>query len=414
MSAEQRKRQLETLPEEQIQQIFIPLLKDVTDIHIPVRISSVEKIGQGQFSFGFKVLVETSGTTYPFFIKTERDRDEDESGLDIARRKDLIDSSRPRSGVNKSYGAFGLDQITVTRIDETDITPNQLKNLDLVFAIQNLLDPKEYKQMLTFLGQLGLSTIQSAELMNEMNTSKDDIVELYKEVTEKMLTLHESPLGPAILARSRELYKNGVLHVIEDSTRLNGLGALMPQFSEGRIGSDKVDMLKERMSELAQRYSKDARTRLSAIHGDLWSANIFVSTDKLQDRVEIIDPASVGFGEAGYDVVFAYADLAFLDANKSKGETLVGDFSQIADNFVTKYGLDRHDRHIRKYMALFYGYKAFVSSLFDANENQDQRYKLFTSALGAVELALADPDFEFSFNRLDAYSVAGAQVFNQE
>ncbi|MEP7166673.1 MAG: phosphotransferase [Candidatus Woesebacteria bacterium] len=410
MSAENRIDQISQLPQDQLQRIFIPLLKEVTDINAQITVKLVEKIGQGQYSFGFKVIIEILGQDYPFFIKTERDKDMDESGLDIARRMDIIKSSRPRDGIVKSYGTFGLMKDSVIRVTEETVTSSQLQNLDLILAIQDLLDPAEYTQMLSFLGQLGLSTIQSAENLGQTEVTTQAIRSLYEEVTKKMILVHDAPLSPAIKGRARELYQNGISHVIEDSTRLNGLAALMPQFSQGTIDAERVDLLKQKMMELAVRYAQDARERLAPIHGDFWSANIFVSTLKTENRVEIIDPASVGFGDPGYDVVFANADLAFLDANRSRGVTLSGEYSQMADEFVERYAGDANDRHIRKYMALFYGYKAFVSALFDAGDNQEQRRKLFDSALGVVELALADPEFEFSFKRLDAYALAGEQL----
>ncbi len=375
-----------------------------------ITVQAIEQIGQGAWSTGHKVTIESNGVISEFFLKVAKNGIEDQAVL-MSQRADFIKSAQPRDGVVMTYGVYGLSGSEITHLG-VDYDSQTLIDMQVVLAIQELLDPEEYTQLLSLLGQLGLSTIQSLEHTKEQNIFNPEAMEMvYHRITDKMVFIHQSPLGSALHTRSEELYGHGIHHVIEDGTRLGGLGALMPEFSQGQITEAHVTLLKNKMSLLADQYMQHCKTRLCAVHGDLWSANIF--TDKQGDRVEIIDPSSIGFGEAGVDVVFTFADIAFLDANKSGGEVLSSEFAELADTFVTRYAEQTGDQDIRRFMALFYGYKAFVSALFDAGDNQFQRQQLFHSALGAVEAALQDPDFEFSFQDLDTYVQIGSETMRR-
>ncbi len=374
-----------------------------------IQLQEVVPIGEGAWSLGFKLTCMIAGVGQSVFVKMEKKLEQ--QGQSSCRRMELIRSSASRPGIVETFGVFGWStENGLLPLQPPTISPEVLEGLEVIFSVQRLVDHTEFAPLLSILAKFGLETIQTSDPIGETEYSGEKLISTYLLVTRKMIEMHSTPTPLMSEEQKRNAYHAGVEYVLNSSERMRGLAASMPDFSKGAISEERVSALVAAMQALAKKYQVSAPERVTYIHGDYWGANIFSQKQGDPVRVEVIDPISALFGEPANDVTFALADLAFLDINRSNGAELSGNFALLADQFVDEYQRESSDWEIRNFMALFFAYKAFVSALFDAGDNQYQRLQLFNVACGVAELALRDENFTFSFNQIAEYARVGSQI----
>jgi hypothetical protein len=373
------------------------------------RVSDQQLIKSGFSSDGVQVHIETnSQEKLGVFAKTtSAKRGEDNSAFFRetvkAAKKDLV-------GIPPVYGVFGVlpsGELTEVSGDESDGVLNDLVTL---ITVCQLIDPVHYIPLVDLMKQFGIRTIQTGETESHTWFTLENLEALYHTITDQMVAIHaDRSRLPQDLFDQKEAYREGITHVITSRERfdtIHAIGQTIPPVVE-LISSHQAGHLREGMVHLVEKYVKYAPERIAPIHGDAWMANRLVGP---QGDSWLIDPAPMPFGDPAYDVVFGYADLVFTQINRNDGEKFEGKFTDIAEELLQEYIQKSGDTQVRKFMALFYGYKAFVSAVFDAGENQQQRMHLFCSALGAVELAQQN-NFEFSFRDLDHYAQVGQKIY---
>lgn len=319
-----------------------------------------------------------------------------------ATQKELV-------GIPPVYGIFGVlrtGEVSSVSGKESD---SFLEKLGAIIAICQLIDPTRYIPLVDLMKQFGIQTIQTGRTQIHPWFTKERLTSLYHSITDQMVAIHANRARvPKEKIQQEAQYRSGIMHVITSRERfdtINAIGQTIPSVV-ATISPSQSARLRENMLRLVKQYTPHASQRIAPIHGDAWMANRLVGSD---GDSWLIDPAPMPFGDPAYDVVFGYADLVFTQINRNAGKKFAGEFSELAEANLREYIHTSGDRQTRKFMALFYGYKAFVSAVFDAGDNQVQRCNLFYSALGATQLAL-QKDFEFSFLHLDEYARIGRQL----
>ncbi|MFA6005379.1 MAG: hypothetical protein WC775_02735 [Patescibacteria group bacterium] len=361
-----------------------------------LHVVNMEPLQQGAFSRGRVVVVQNGGIdTRRLFLKHPTHIT---GVLTHSHMDELHTNARAIPHGMTTHGVLGM---------RNDHVLHPLEAGHRVERIYMVLDalPAESIKLTRLLSHYGLDTVQSertpvvdavhmAFLLNNMST-------IYSNVIDVLATIHEGALPPEN-ERAR-LYAAGLQNIITDPIRLDGIASIYFGFGqESALNHDAFMMLRKRMVLLAQAKGGEAQ-RLRTVHGDSWGPNIFVDNHL---QTHFIDPA-IALSDAGLDVVFATADIAHIAIKEGVPEA-PQIFLGFADELVDHYARKTGDVSIRKNMALFYGFKGFVRAVFDA-KTEESRMQAFCGALGAVTLALRDPNFEFRFSDLGKYAAVGKQ-----
>jgi hypothetical protein len=409
-------RSIDSLTSHEIKTLLVPYLSG-HGVHNPLQVSieRIETIKPGATSLGLHVWVNADEKEFQLFLKLN-------SGAaalaQVSKRgeqvRELIQGGqRQLEGMPSVHGVFGLYNESVHPLDVT-ISDAQLEQLHAVLILQDLIDPQQYRPLVDLLKPLGLSTIQTDQTASQTESwvTNGNIASLYESITQNMVQIHRNTNNiPRDVKTRQQLYEEGNSHVLISGERFDGIAGIVPFIPEASAfyQPGMIEELRTRMEALAQRYAVAAQERIREVHGDIWAANRLVGRD---GSMFLIDAAPLLCADPAYDVVFAYADLAFLQINRNGGGEFAGEYTQLADTCVHRYTELSSDSEVRRFMSLFYAFKAFVASVFDAGKNDTQRSHLYYSALGVCERALSDPDFEFSFTRLDEYATFGKTLHN--
>lgn len=409
---------LKDLPQEDLNLMFKRYYEEhfLDPKNIQIKEVNYLEVG-GAWSIGYEVIFCIDGQDHKLFLKTERDPQMPQrlqNAEELVVQANILPLFASHSKTTNAYGVYGI--VDSENNDKTSLIDdkNILLYLDVcsvIIVLQELLDLSEYKQLLSILAQAGLSTIQSRTVNGKEATliHEQSFKEIYMQIIQELCNIHKQK---KVVDTKR--YASSLDHVISHRTRTKGLYQLYSSFSNVITPQEHGEYLLSKMTQLKEKYADRAQAakRTSLVHGDLWAANIFVSLDKGKSDISIIDPSGLTYGEPAYDVVFLLSDLFLTDVNTGNMTNL----THIAEGLLDYYQVQMEDLEVRKYMGLFYAYKAFISSLFDApNLEQDtqeiQRKKLFCSAIGVLELSLENENFEFSFNDFERYVVIGQQIF---
>jgi hypothetical protein len=366
-------------------------------------VTSVKHLGDGAFSSTYRVsslqgdfVCKTLGYSQDIRFKGWREYAEH-----------LLHDSRDLPGTVKVHGVFALTKSgQVVQVENMDKYP---EDVQMVFSVQDAM-PRESVQFLSILRKKGLKTIQDGRVTCEEDSalSGEEIYRLYFGIVNKLVMINSRD-GDVV--DPVESYRDSLQYLVTDPTRFDGVAQKLPEVRDllgTKITEVDVVRLRSGMLELVGRYSqKYGGSRLRRVHGDAWASNYFVDGEK---NTHIIDPGKTEASDSALDLVFTLSDLAFIAVNKRGG---IGEginrskYVAMADNLVEEYMHAAGDSDIRKTMALIFGYKAFVAGLFDAGPNDQQRQDLIDAALGAVEMAKTNDDFQFHFRDLYIYKEVG-------
>jgi len=271
--------------------------------------------------------------------------------------------------------------------------------------------PITSRPLLDVLKTVGLHTIQTESTKDGAQTVSDDHLHaLYSHIISSLAELHISPCGDVFShVDKRDIQKKDVVrlreeamnNIVTDSQRLDGIAAIALRDENSiptRQGYNALRRVMIRLGEQESQYTQ----RLSVVHGDAWAANIFVPKNDEIKPVHFIDPAIL-FSDPALDVVFSLFDIAAIYGHSGSLEQ--EKYLKMADELVDVYIQKTRDGEIRKHMALFYGYKSFVSAVFDI-QDPERKQDVFHAGLGAVIQALQTGG-DFHFSQFNEYKKAG-------
>lgn len=402
-------------------ELFRKLLgEEVVKSNSPIEIVGIELSGEGAFSRVYRVsLKDENGFFYQIALKVAREK-ADISDVTKSYQQYLLEgASKQLPGVMKSMGVFGItEEGSVEVLNASDETVRE-RLFQIVFEIQQVL-PEQATQLLEILGTLGLETIQDGRTaeghITESHTA--NIENIYKQVISILADIHQSPVDRGTLESDYAAYQDGLEHVITDSSRLDGVAK---DLQEGSVLADQYHKIRERMVRLSRLLAQHFPHRLANIHADAWASNFFVGGENNQ-TVYCIDPGTAPYGDPANDVVFALADLVFVDVNKNVAAQNInfgGEQTDLAVGLLEEYQnlsqmTESQKEELRTVMPLFYGFKAFVSAKFDAQKSEEQQALLTSSAIGALDIAISEIEdgryFNFSFEDLNLYSAHGKTI----
>ena len=348
------------------------------------------------------------GSDGPVFVKfTPVGSREQGKELVSAAKKDFT-SIPPVHAIHVLFEGQQKSPVLVQRAAEL----SSLEDIFAVLTISELVDAR-FVPLVDLMRSHGITTIQTAGASVDSSWFDFEALQaLYQDIVTEMMEIHQLPVDRMTLPGRKEAYKEGIQHVITSSERFDTIAGFVdgiPHAAEV-IKPQDISFLRTEMQRLVHEYAQHAHTRIVPIHGDLWMANRLVAQDEQGDiKSRLIDPAPVEYGDRGYDVTFALADLVFTQAQRTHGSTFVGEYTDVAESLLQRYAKESGDTDIRKYMALFFMYKAFVAALFDAGENQVLREKLLSAAHGVAVLS-REKDFQFSWQMLDTYASYGKTI----
>lgn len=395
--------------------------QEALKVSSPVEIIGIELSGEGAFSRVYRVTVrDEKGDISQVALKMARGH-ADIAEVTRSYKNYLLDgASKDLPGVVKSMGVFGVTEEgkfeSLSSEQQSDI---QQKIYELIFEIQEAL-PEQATQLLALLNTLGLETIQDGRSgeAQEKQLNSDKLAQIYLQITSILADIHKQPIRFNNDSERSIAYAKGLSHVIEDATRLDGVGKYA---AEGSLLADRYQAIRSRMVQLTNLLAGLFPHRLSSIHADSWASNFFVDNDDKQ-TVYCIDPGTAPYGDPANDLVFALGDLVFLDVNNNVAENNIefgGKNTDLAAHLVDNYQAMRELTGQQRWeldttMPLFYAFKAFVSALFDAGKSEQQQDLLTSSAVGALDLAIESLEqgryFDFSFKRLNEYAQHGQMI----
>lgn len=261
-----------------------------------------------------------------------------------------------------------------------------------VYSVMEALPPSAI-QLLSILRQYGLQTVQTSE--QDILAVPIELPAVYQQLIANLLEIHQQEVNLSDSQREQALAKYHH-HLINSPSRLQGIANIYFQNSSGVISPEQFQLLCGKMLALARLTETDqgSRARIRQVHGDSWAANTFYLPD--QQTVRFIDP-ELALADPALDVCFALADLAF------SGDP---ELLKLSENLLDYYA--KSDSQIRNHLAFPFGYKAWVSAVFDA-QTQEQQLTRFYSACGAIQQGLEQQPF--SFLDLDKYAQIGASQF---
>jgi len=276
--------------------------------------------------------------------------------------------------------------------------PHTVKNYGVmedngtVYSVMEALPPSAI-QLLSILRQYGLQTVQTSE--QDAPSMPIELATVYQQMIFNLFEIHQQEvnLSNSQLEQALATYHH---HLINGPSRLQGIANIYFQNSSRVISSEQFQLLRKKILALARltEMDQESRRRIRQVHGDSWAANTFYLPD--QQKVKFIDP-ELALADPALDVCFALSDLAFSD-NRS--------LIDLAENLLNHYATQ--DSQIRDHLAFPFGYKAWVSAVFDA-QTQEQQLTRFYSAVGAIQQGLEQKPF--SFLKLNEYVQIGANQF---
>jgi len=282
--------------------------------------------------------------------------------------------------------------------------------------VYTMMDATDYhaEPLLNRLRQAGLHTIQTETSVSGDGVMGDrDLQKIYTGVVGALADLHAIDPNTVYGGVFNEeltddvrvgLYQEALDNIITDPQRLDGIaGFFFGSEQKSRLSYGRYEDLRSAMRSLSIVQSSNSR-HLRAVHGDAWSANIFVSEQEPgKFNIELIDPAIL-FSDPALDVVFSLFDVAAIYAHSGNPNNTK--YLQMADDLVDQYIEKTGDIDLRKRMPLFYGYKSFVSAVFDIQDNEERRMATFHAGLGAV-LDSIESGSDFYFSKFAEYEKKG-------
>jgi hypothetical protein len=273
--------------------------------------------------------------------------------------------------------------------------------------------PVEATPLLSVLRRVGLHTIQTEENGEIVKPiAFEDLSLIYSMVIDSLVDVHNTDKQKVFtqlygqemtLPIKKKIYQESQKNIIVDSQRLDGIARVF--FSSGGASTiTQKDYLTLRSKMVLQSNLQTDSSRLAIVHGDAWAANIFLEEKpKEQKKIHFIDPAIL-FSDPALDVTFSLFDVAAIYGHS--GEPSKQKYLQLADSLVSMYIDKTKDYSIRKNMALFYGYKSFVSSIFDVSNNLERQKDILNAGIGAL-ISTVENGEEFYFQQFDKYKELG-------
>lgn len=279
-----------------------------------VVITSIEKIGEGLHSDGFK-LTASNGKSY--FLKKNRSFD---LGFSTPERRLSSFMLNHRMGnrmknTPKSLGVFIERDSEIKEITE-------LNDNDLFFNIQEFEDIGEnYFQMLL-------------KRKDKLNIDEEDKLEADK-VVDYLITLHSIKYQGD--DKLKQIIYNDSLRTIIAHPELTF--TFLQKMDREVISIEKQKEILCIMLDLMHKW-KDRSDRLCAIHGDFWGGNIFFKPNK---EISLIDHSRIPYGDSGIDLGWLMSQYISLYV-----ETKNNYFKELGELILKKYEEKSGDKEIRK------------------------------------------------------------------
>ncbi len=312
-------------------------------------ITSIDKIGEGLHSDGFK-LTASNGKHY--FLKKNKSFD---LGFSIPERRLSSFMLNHRMGnrrgnTPKSIGVFIERDSEIKEIAE-------LKDDDLFFNIQEFEDMGEnYFQILL-------------KRKDKKDLDKEDILEADK-IADYLIRLHSIKYeGDDNL---KKIIYNDSLRTIIAHPELTF--TFLQKIDQDIINLSEQKEILGIMLDLMHKW-KNRSDRLSAIHGDFWGGNIFFNKNK---DITLIDHSRIPYGDPGIDLgwlIMQYISLYL--------ETKNNYFKELGELILKKYEEKSKDKEIRKAMLIGLASVLIVAlpSQPKSNEEKENARKIFLYVL---------------------------------
>lgn len=392
--------QLAELTPEQLDILFGALFEGASTE--PIRVAQAYPPAFGAFSAVFRVDLQRGSEYVTVAIKTGK------GGGDIAQVDDhylehLLAGARSLPSVMEQYGVYAITaEQQLLEVTATQEVSSQ-EVLEFVFQVLAAM-PESAVQLLQLLRSFGLETIQSGRTgAAEMKLSQEQLTSIYEQIMTILADVHGAHVAGFTQDERTAEYQTALNSIVTDPSRFDGVASCLDNSST--LSAEHVQVLRDRMLELASKIGTRHAARLSHVHADAWASNFFL--DPEDNRILCIDPGTVPYSDPALDLMFALADLLFLQVNgnvrnQTSENIYQGNFTELAQQLLQQYQERTGDTVIPQILPLFYGFKAFVSAVFDAGSNEEQRMRLYYSALGTVDRALAQVEtetpFEFAFS----------------
>lgn len=317
-----------------------------------IEIVSIEKIGSGYHSDGFKLTAKDGHT---FFLKRVKSHD---LGFEIAERKvmSLLISNGMYRRSNLQPQPIG---VILDNGNEAGIIP-EVNEETKIYHVQEF-QPE---------GVSYWSSLQ--ERKQKTKIDETDLVELEK-ITDYINKIHQVKHPSKDIERLKSVYNDGLRSVLT-SPELTVM--LLHDFTDThqllpvREHGNYVGL----MLNLIYKW-KDRHDRLVALHGDFWGANLFFKKD---GSIWVIDYSRIPWGDGGVDIGYWLSQYLWF-----YHETKNPYFKELGEKFLDMYVEKSDDKEIRQAVSLVLGLMGiiFISPRFYPDLNMEVGKRFFDNIL---------------------------------
>jgi thiamine kinase-like enzyme len=306
-----------------------------------VSFTTIEKIGSGYHSDGFKV---TTNTGESFFVKHFHSHD---LGLEFPERKiaSLLISNGMSNRAKNHPATLG---VIVSNEGELAILP-EVKETTEVYHLQEFegAESTSYKSILE--KNIGKKVVDDED-RKQLNTIADTLVKIHS-------TKH--PTGDS--HHQVAMYNDGIRNVLTNSELSMMFLAKCPNDYEIL----DIDSQKEMISLMYEniKHWMCRSDRLVALHGDFWGSNIFFRKD---GSCWVIDFSRIPWGDPAIDVGWFISQYLFY--YHSTGNPY---FRELTETWISIYEEKSGDKELRKALPLALGWSGIISVSPDAYPNLD-------------------------------------------
>ena len=294
-----------------------------------IEVVGLEKIGGGYHSDGFKV---TSKDGQNFFIKKFKSND---LGFAYPERKIFSLLISDAMGKRAAKGPAPIGVLVVNK-GEAKLLPD-IKEDSEIYHIQEFgFGGKPYFEE--------LSKRKDKKEIDE--TDKEEIIKIVDYIS----GIHSIKYHIADESRIKEVYRDGIRAVI-NSPELTIM--LLHGFDE----NNPILNLAEQKEYLGLMYEviqkwKNKYSRLCALHGDFWGANLFFKED---NSLWVVDYSRIPWGDAGIDIGWWVSQYLW-----SYSETKNPYFKELGEFFIEEYERKTQDKEIREATTIVLGLMGLV------------------------------------------------------
>ena len=218
-------------------------------------------------------------------------------GGDIAQVDDhylehLLAGARSLPSVMEQYGVYAITaerqllEITAPQVSSEEV-------LEFVFQVLAAM-PESAVQLLQLLRSFGLETIQSGRTGSaEMKLSQEQLTSIYEQIMGILADVHGAHMAGFTQDERTAEYQTALNSIVTDPSRFDGVASCLDNSST--LSAEHVQVLRDRMLELASKIGTRHAGRLSHVHADAWASNFFL--DPEGNRILCIDPGTVPYSD---------------------------------------------------------------------------------------------------------------------